>query len=310
MDRSPASRLISLKSGAFVLLWGSVLWASYGPLLCHPQLHSACPENDTWNFPIRWSVLNSLREGHLPLWNSLSAFGIPWLATWQTEIFYPGTILFVWKGLAAWNFSGILHLCLFSAGIVYFLRLLGVLPFWALLVGTLSLMNGCAYNHLGSNASMDTMAWIPWCFSAVHELLDLRPLGRFKLALFLTLQIFAGYPQIVFYTLAGLIAYALLQKGLRGPLALAAPLSGALVLSACQWIPSLEYFFLNAARLPAIPDNPHFYLPMENLKTFYDFNALAKPFIPDYVASPTFFYFNFYSGLMPLALLPMGLLFF
>src|SRR5258708_807359 len=109
-------------AGILILGWALLLFTAYGRLILHPDLHTACPENDTWNLPIRWSVLTSLRDGHLPLWNSLSAFGIPWLATWQTETFYPGTFLFTWLGLSAWNYSGLIHLLIFSFGIYFFLR--------------------------------------------------------------------------------------------------------------------------------------------------------------------------------------------
>ncbi len=288
--------------------WIFLIFLAYGRLLCHPDLHLACPENDTWNFPIRWSVLSSLREGHLPLWNPLSAFGIPWLATWQTESFYPGTLLFTWLGLSIWNVSGILHLLILSLGVFCFLRNSGVGSFWAFSSAAIALLNACALNHLGSNSSMDTMAWIPWLLLATRQSVDKQPWARARLALFLTLQILAGYPQIIFYTLMLCLAYAFFLKSWGSTQGLALSLMAALLLSAAQWIPSVEYFFLNAVRLPAVHDNPHFFLPLENLMTFLNSDALARGGKPDYVASPTFFYFNFYSGLIPLGMLFWGFL--
>ncbi|HXL73071.1 MAG TPA: hypothetical protein VN963_05530, partial [bacterium] len=181
---------------------------AYSRLLFHPDLHTACPENDTWNLPVRWSVLKSLQEGRIPLWNPLSALGMPWLATWQTETFYPGTLLFTQFGLNAWNYSGILHLLVFSFGVYFFLKNLEVNPFGAFFSASLALLNGCALNHLGSNSSMDTMAWVPWVFIGANESLTDKPWGRFKLGLALAFQILAGYPQIIFYTLLGLLTYA------------------------------------------------------------------------------------------------------
>ncbi len=290
-----------------VLGWGLLIFMAYGRLLLNPDLHTACPENDTWNLPVRWSVLTSLREGHLPLWNPLSAFGIPWLATWQTETFYPGTQLFSWLGLCAWNYSGVFHLLILSTGVFCFLRNSSVKTFWAFSVSAIALLNLCSYNHLGSNSSMDTMAWIPWIFLGFQETLDSKPFGQLKLALFLTLQVFAGYPQIIFYTLLACGLYTVIEKNGSHWRRLVLPLSTTALLSACQWIPSMEYFFLNAARLPAVSDNPGFVLPFSNLPTFFNPGALAQPGVPDYVASPTFFYFNFYSGLLPLAVLALGL---
>ncbi len=285
----------------------AVFLTAYGLLLFHPDLHPACPENDTWNLPVRWSVLSSFREGRLPLWNPLSAFGIPWLATWQTEAFYPGTLLFTGFGLSAWNFSGILHLMILSLGAYFFLRAENQGPFASFLSAAIALMNGCAYNHLGSNSSMDTMAWIPWLFLAVLHCLEENPWGRFQLAGFFTLQVLAGYPQIIFYTLVGLAAYAIFRKGWKATAKLLLPLSAGLLLSAAQWIPSVEYFFINSARLPAVHDNPHFFLPPENLGTLLNPTALSRGGLPDYVVNPTFFYFNFYSGLLPLLLLAFGM---
>jgi hypothetical protein len=290
-----------------ILGWIAITLIAYGRLLLNPDLHTACPENDTWNLPIRWSVLSTLRDGQIPLWNSLSAFGIPWLATWQTETFYPGTLLFKWFGLSFWNYSGVLHLLIFSLGLYRFLRNLKVEPFWAFFAAAISLLNGCAYNHLGSNSSMDTMAWMPWLFVATQGILERKRFSGILFSLFLALQILAGYPQIIFYTLVGCLAYVVFQKDWKASHLFLLPVAGALLLSATQWIPSVEYFFLHCVRLPAVRDNPHFLLPLENLWTFLDFNALWKGSIPDYVVSPTFFYFNFYSGLIPLGLLAWGL---
>ena len=147
--------------------WLLILFAAYGRLMLHPGLHTACPENDTWNLPVRWSVLDSLRQGLLPLWNPNSCFGIPWLATWQTETFYPGTLFFAGLGLNFWNYSGLFHLLILAAGIFIFLKKSGVHPFGAFTVSVIALLNACAFNHLGSNSSMDTMAWMPWIFVSV-----------------------------------------------------------------------------------------------------------------------------------------------
>src|SRR5580658_2795828 len=213
--QKPAATQVSTSNRVLTLIggWLFLLLLAYGRLLVHPNLRTACPENDTWNLPIRWSVLSSLRNGHLPLWNPLSAFGIPWLATWQTECFYPGTLLFTWLGLSAWNYSGLLHLLVFSVGIYSFLRNSSVRPFWAFLSASIALLNSCAYNHLGSNSSMDTMAWIPWVFMAGQQSLESKPWARIRFALYLTFQILAGYPQIIFYTVLGCLCYVAFLKG-------------------------------------------------------------------------------------------------
>lgn len=301
------SRLSSLNQPSILCIFGLIVIAciAYSRLLLHPDLHTACPENDTWNLPVRWSVLKSLQEGCIPLWNPLSALGMPWLATWQTETFYPGTLLFTQFGLNAWNYSGFFHLLVFSFGVYFFLKNMEVKPFGAFFSASLALLNGCAFNHLGSNSSMDTMAWVPWVFIGANESLTNKPWGRFKLGLALAFQVLAGYPQIIFYTLLGLLAYAAFCfhtiKRFMNPIAV------AFLVTACQWFPSIEYFFFQAVRLPAVKDNPDFVLPLKNLFTVIRPDALSQNGLPDYVVSPTYFYFNLYSGLIPLAILTLGI---
>jgi len=280
---------------------------AYGRLILHPDLHIACPENDIWNLPIRWSVLSALRQGLIPLWEPHLAFGSPWLATWQTETFYPGTLLFTWLGLDAWNLSGVLHLLIFSLGVYFFLRSSDAKPFGAFLAAALAPLTPWAYNHLGSNSPMDTLAWAPWVFYGLHERLHGRPHGALKLSAFLSLQILAGYPQITLYTGLGCLLFVTYHKSWAAWRGLALASTGALLVTAAQWLPSAEYFLFNSVRLPAVPSDPDFILPLENLKTLWDPQALSSGGIVDYVRSPTFFFFNLYAGWVPLAFLAWGL---
>jgi hypothetical protein len=81
----------------------------------------------------------------------------------------------------------------------------------------------------------------------------------------------------------------------------------ALLVTAGQWLPSVEYFLFQAVRLPAVTNNPDFVLPLSNLLTFLRPDALAQKGLPDYVVSPTYFYFNLYTGLIPLAIFFLSL---
>ena len=290
--------------------WLIVLLAVYGRLLVHPSLRPVFPENDIWNHPVRWSVAESLRGGALPLWNPLTAFGMPWLAQFQTEVLYPLTPLFALFGLDAWNAYSLLHLLLYAAGLHFFLLASGVSRFWSGFFSALSLVTLCAFNHVGSNAPADTMAWIPWVFWSAQRLRDRAPGAGLLLAGIAALQILAGYPQIVLLTWLGASAYFLFIGG-RSLLGRASLSLGAALLATCaQWLPGIEYFTLHAVRRPAMPDNPHHVIPVENLKTFFDFNALAQNGLPDYQVSPAFFYHNFYVGILPLAALLTGIFLF
>ena len=288
------------------LAWLMALVAVYGRLILFPSLHPVFPENDIWNLPIRWSVAEPLGRGLIPLWNPLTAFGTPWLAQFQTGVFYPGTWIFAGFGLKAWNLYSLAHLLLYAAGLHLFLRSTGVSRTWAGTISTISLVTLCAFHHIGSNAPADTMAWIPWVFLGLRRMRDGSRGARTLLGCVTALQVLAGYPQIVMFTWICALPYALFVGGRTLLGRLVPPLGAALLATCAQWLPGVEYFLLHAVRRSSIPDNPHHVLPLENLKTLFDPHALAGVGLPDYLRSPSFFYHNLYVGLIPLLLVAAG----
>src|SRR4051812_2777737 len=51
--------------------------------------------------PFRNFAAQNLQAGHLPLWNPYIFSGTPFLASPQSSLFYPGTLLFYFFGSAA-----------------------------------------------------------------------------------------------------------------------------------------------------------------------------------------------------------------
>src|SRR5690242_14614898 len=46
-------------------------------------------------YPLRYALAQSLRSGHLPLWDTHIAMGFPLLANPQTATFYPPHLIFI-----------------------------------------------------------------------------------------------------------------------------------------------------------------------------------------------------------------------
>ncbi len=78
-------------------------------------------------YPWRQFASESLRAGHLPLWNPYQFCGTPFLANGQSAVLYPLNLLFwLLPAAGAFGFSALLHLCLAGWFGYLFLRRAGV----------------------------------------------------------------------------------------------------------------------------------------------------------------------------------------
>ncbi len=179
----------------------------------------------TFHHPWQVSVADAVRAGRLPLWNHASGCGMPLLANLQSGVFYPphflGWFLPFDQALtaemgfhltaAAWLMSG-------------FLRRTGVGVGGAFLGGL-----GFAYGtwtlaYLEFPMKLGSAVWLPLLWSGVWDAmrLGLRR-GVAWAAIAIALSIFAGYPQLVFYSIASASLLALLLV----PIVLTAPRASA-----------------------------------------------------------------------------------
>ncbi len=159
----------------------------------------------------------SVYNGVIPLWNSGTWLGAPFLATFQAAVLYPPqtlTLFFnstVTGAVAAQNLSIFLSLLWLAYG-SYILGLRALMLeryasiFFAILMGCSGFVGG----HIDHVNQLAAICWIPWIMAEALILLR-RP--RLKnsilLALCLCMQILAGHPQYVVYTfiyLLGLVA--------------------------------------------------------------------------------------------------------
>ena len=151
---APASPPQNLKwLGGLIFLIG----LAYGRLLLHPRPSQRLPRKRHME-PADPLVGPVLRDGHLPLSplgfrHSLAGH----LANRKFLSRHPS--LYLAGPFRLEFFRDTPFIDSFIRRLL-FLRNGGVHPFWAF-HSLIALLNGCAYNHLGSNSSMDTMSWIP-----------------------------------------------------------------------------------------------------------------------------------------------------
>jgi hypothetical protein len=177
----------------------------------------------TFHHPWQTAVKEAVQAGRLPLWNHHTYCGIPLLANLQSGVFYPPH----WLGWflpfdQALTLEMVLHLALAGFLMHRFLRRVGAGAPGAILGGIGFAYGSWTISYLEFPMKLGSAVWLPllWCgvWDAMH---GSARRGLAWSALAISLSLFAGYPQLVFFQLlsAGLLALTLLPHVLGDPLA-------------------------------------------------------------------------------------------
>jgi hypothetical protein len=153
----------------------------------------------------------TLRSGHLPLWNPQIGMGAPLLANYQAGLYYPPNWFYFFLaalgGLPAMAWGQALmvalHLAWAGIGMAQLVRRLGLGP-------TAQTVSGLAFGlstYLVARAAflsvMSAVAWLPWILIFGREIAQPGLNRRAGLALVIcaALQLLAGHAQTTWYTL-------------------------------------------------------------------------------------------------------------
>ncbi len=249
--------------------------------------------------PFRQFGFGQMLQGHLPLWNPHNLCGTPFFANFQSALLYPPNWVHLLLPLAAaTNWSIVLEFILAGWFTSLWCRGRGLSIPASLLAGTAYMFCGPFLLHMyaGHLAMISAMAWTPLIFRAADVAFE-RPTLRWTLvgALAVSMSIFAGHPQSVYYTALAVGLYTLLQIGmalrrrqgtscLRAVVFLTAIYVGGAMLAAMQLLAGLQavdesarghgvsWRFASAGSLP--PENlvtlvtPHFFGGAEGVPPF------------------------------------------
>ncbi|GEM_PF-166433 len=193
---------------------------------------------DGWTqiFGIRALIGQMLAHGELPLWNPYVFSGMPLLASIQPGALYPPTWLFaVLSPPAAMNWMVITTYHIALIGTYLYCRRIGASRVGSIIAGLAFAFGGYMSAHLGHTNRVAAAAWLPWVLLAIEHLyLSLRWRWVAFGAVFIALQLFAGEPQMTFYTILVAGAYGLFSLTLREERELRHRfLFGAIAMSVC-----------------------------------------------------------------------------
>jgi len=225
-----------------------------------------------WGLPIlqfipwRVAALEMIREGAIPLWNSLNGFGAPLLANYQSALLYPPSWLlggFYFLGGVSWSAYGftlltIAHLVLAGFGMVRFLTKLGLSHF-AQNIGAIAFsLSGYLVARTGFYSMIWTAAWLPWLMAMATTIREEQKEEKYKIVKVVTpvvMILLAGHAQLAFYCLLLTIFWVFFQaiykrthqQRFSAIFVFGLSLVIGIGISAVQLLPTAEYL-LNTAR--------------------------------------------------------------
>jgi hypothetical protein len=192
----------------------------------------------------------TVAQGSWPLWNPYPAFGQPMLATATAQILYPTTWLNLVLPFATYmTLFAVLHVVIGGLGGWALVRGLGGSQAAALVAGAAWASSAAVVSTVNMVNMYAAAAWLPWALHFARRSLAL--LSRRDAVLWggcVTLMVLAGSPEIAAMSVAALPALlgdAGVRRTLRNRIAGAVVIAGAaavlaLLLSAVQWLPTLE----------------------------------------------------------------------
>jgi septum formation protein len=155
--------------------------------------------------PAREWAARWLARGIIPLWNPQTFGGVPFLGAMQAAVFYPPNLILgaFLSPLATINLLRFAHIYLFGALTWLFLRVERGHERPAALLGAVAVA-GSLYvaAHTDHVNQLAAMAWLPALVACQFRWWRTgRPRALLVFAIVLALQILAGHPQAVFYSL-------------------------------------------------------------------------------------------------------------
>ena len=206
---------------------------------------------------IRQYAFDSLLSGFFPFWTTKLFCGIPFFANSETSIFYlPNLIFYILPVSKAFNLSFLLHFFIFSFGTFLWINNKIKDKFVSLIVALVSIFFSNFYLHscAAHLSNIITISWFPFLlffYDKVYEKKNIYFL--LPISFIISLQIFAGHFQYVYYSaLFSLIYILIFCRNRYTFITIILSYFVSLFLTAIQFLPSLDFYFEGARKLGAL----------------------------------------------------------
>ncbi|MBW2601742.1 MAG: hypothetical protein JRD47_07440 [Deltaproteobacteria bacterium] len=266
---------------AILILLGFTAAMFAGVLLSTEKIVLSIPHTDLFDQFAYWREFgfSQMRHGNLALWNPHVFSGAPFFGGLQSALLYPLNIVYLILPLAmAINVSVAMHVFLVGTFMYLWALHRGLHPLACLLSSVLLMFCGANFMQIqaGHLPHLCTMTWAPLVFLSIDGFFRKPMLRWCLLGMFaITMQIFAGYPQHLYFTAVTAALYSTLcmvkaKQRVRIFLGLLSMYAGASVLGAVQLLPAIQVAgeSIRSGGL-SYEFAARFSFPPENLITFF-----------------------------------------
>ncbi len=178
--------------------------------LAQPSVTSDCTFS---YYPRRVFATRMIRQGEIPFWNPHQFCGTPFLANFQSAVFYPvNLMLYGFEPTTQMDLFIYIHF-LIAAVFTYLLaRKLGLSSAASVVSAVAYTFCGFMVTRYGQPTFISTASWLPAVLYFAEHLIEspgLRRAGLLSLAV--SLCIMAGFPQLVMLTIYTLLFYVIMR---------------------------------------------------------------------------------------------------
>lgn len=153
---------------------------------------------NTYFYPLRFALWKAFNAGELPLWNRHFAMGFPVLADFQSGVFYPPHLLFLFLPFfAAIRLVYVFHYLVAGIGGYLLWRHWNYPRYLSIAGALLFALGGTMVSLINLLNHFQAAVWLPWAILFWERFLQRKSWRRFVvLAAVLSIQFLAGSPEI------------------------------------------------------------------------------------------------------------------
>jgi hypothetical protein len=161
-----------------------------------------CCDNFLINVPAKIFLASEIKSGRFPFWNPNILSGTPYLADINLGALYPFNLLYIlFPPFSALTINIIIHILLLTYGTYLTIRSFGVSKYSAIVSGIIFGFSGTAMVYIDNTSMLQAVTWLPWSMYFINIFIQKMSSKSYLGSLFfLTLQVYAGHPQITFYS--------------------------------------------------------------------------------------------------------------
>jgi len=203
-------------------------------------------------YPWKTFTVDLMKQGILPLWNPYNFSGSPLLSNFQSAIFYPFTIFYLFlPQVLAWALLVMAQPLLAAFFTYLFLRKIGVSMIGSLFGAISFAFSSFMSVWLEYNIIGHVILWLPLSLLGIEMLLEKKTIPWMIIFIIsIIFSLLAGHPQIFAYSLVFILAYLIFRSfSLRKLLFFFLLLVVAIGIGAVQVIPGIE-LIRESARVP------------------------------------------------------------